>query len=420
MPRLFASARQHTPGRSPRRFHEAAGRLLLVRSGARGVRACPRASLNSAKALAALLFCLVVAACQGVNTQEALETAPAPAAPAGDEVLGSGPVKVALIVARGAGGQAGTDAAEYRNGAALAMSDLGADHITLSVLGSGGDAAAARDKARQAIADGARLIIGPASASELEAVAAERKRGQPPVLALVDNTAKRAAGTFTLGSDELDGALAVGAYAAAAGRGDILAVAGPGGLSRNATARLKSGLEKSGGRLLGVAEFVPPAGLSGAGDLVGKAQAVIVLAGASPEQAVAALKAGGLAADALVLGTVLWTRQHYASAALAGALVPAPEQSGLREVEARMRAAYGRPITMEAAHAYDAVALAAGVVRAIGAEGVGTAVLRQPVGFRGATGAFRFGEDGAVTRLYGIYRIGKDGLKPVQPAAQGF
>lgn len=407
MSRSLATARRHTSGRSFGDFPEPAGR-----------EAGPHPFLKPLRALAALLLCLAVAACQSVDTQAALDIAPP--APAGDEVLGNGPVRVALIVARGAAGQAGADAAEYRNGAALAMADLGADYVTLSVLGSGGEAAAARDKARQALGDGARLVIGPASATELEAVAAERKSGQLPVLALVDNTAQRGAGVFALLSDELDGALAVCAYAIAAGKGDILAVAGPGGLSRAAAARLKAGLEKSGGRLLGVAEFATPAGLAVAGDLPGKAQAVIVLARASPEQAVAALRAGGLAADALVLGTAFWTHQHHASPALAGALVPAPEQSGLREVEARMRAAYGRPMSMEAAHAYDAVALAAGVVRAVGPDGLGAAVLRQPVGFRGATGAFRFDEDGTVTRLYGIDRAGKDGLKPVQPAPQGF
>lgn len=370
------------------------------------------------------MICLVLgftlAACQGVDTQEALEMAQASAAPAGDEVLGKGTVKVALIVARGAEGQAGLDAAEYRNGAALAMSDLGADHITLSVLGSGGDAAAARDKARQAVGEGARLVIGPASPAELEAVAAERKRNQPPVLAFVDNGAKRAPGVFALRSDEIDGALSVAGYAAAAGKGDILAIAGQGGLSREAVARLKAGVEKNGGRLLGVAQFSAQSGLTGAGDLIGKARSVLVVSAADPEQAVAALRAGGLAADALVLGTALWTRQHHVGATLAGALVPAPEQSGLREIEGRMRAAYGRPMSMEAAYAYDAVALAAGIVRAIGAEGLGANVLRQPVGFRGATGAFRFGDDGSVSRLYGIYRTGKDGLKPVQAAAQTF
>lgn len=372
-------------------------------------------------ALAGLCLCLVATSCQGMDGQAPLEAAPtALPAPAGDEVLGKGPVKVALIVARGAAGQAGIDAAEYRNGAALAISDLGSDHITLSVLGSGGDAAAARASARQSIGDGALLIIGPASAAELEAVAAESRRSKTPVLAFADNTARRAAGVFTLRSDEIDGALAVGAYAAAAGKGDILAIAGPGGLSGNAPAQLKAGLEKSGGRLLGIAEFSEAGGISGAGDLIGKAQAVIVFLAADPEQAVTALRAGGLAADAPILGTNLWTRQHYASAALVGALVPAPEQSGLREIEGRMRAAYGRPMTMEAAYAYDAVALAAGVVRALGADGLKAAVLYQPVGFRGGTGAFRFGEDGTVTRLYGVYQIGRDGLKLAHPAAQGF
>lgn len=376
--------------------------------------------LKSARLFTATLLCLTVVACQSVDTNDALEIAPVPAMPASDEVLGTGSVKVALIVARGAPGQAGAEAVQYRNGAVLAMSDLGADYITLNVLGSGGDAAAARDKTSQAVNDGVRLIIGPASVAELDAVAGQRKRGQPPVLALVDNGAKRAAGVFTLRSDEIDGALAVGSYAAATGKGDILVIAGPGGLSRDATARLKKGLEKNGGRLLGVAEFSAPGALTGAGNLASRAQAVIILAGANPEQAIVAIRGNGLAADALVLGTAQWGRQHQTSAALAGALLPVADQSGLREIEARMRAAYGQPMSMEAAYGYDAVALAAGLVRAVGPDGLQPSVLKQPVGFKGATGAFRFGDDGTVARLYGIYRTSKDGLKPVQPVAEGF
>lgn len=402
------------------RLFDASRRRLLTIWAMRSHKKAVHHGLKFARALAAVLLCISIAACQGVDTKEALDIATAPAMPAGDEVLGSGSVKVALIVARGAPGQAGQEAIEYRNGAALAMSDLGADHITLEILGSGGEPAAARDKARQAINDGARLIVGPASVSELDAVMTQRKRGQPPVLALVEDLPKRGAGVFTLRSDEIDSALTVGAYAAAVGRGDILVVTGPDGLSRDEAARLKKGLEKKGSRLLGVAKFSLTDGLSAAENLIGKAQAIIIFAGAHPQQAIASVRNQGLMADAAVLGTVLWTRQHQTSAELAGALVPLADQSGLREVEARMRAAYGQPMTMEAAYAYDAVALAAGVVRAIGPDGLHLSVLNQPVGFKGATGAFRFDGDGSVSRLYGIYRTGKAGLQPVQSAAEGF
>lgn len=401
-------------------FSEAGGRKLSLDWTCLGEGGVLHCGLKSARIFVATLLCLAVVACQGVDSKDVLDIASAPAMPAGDEVLGTGSVNVALIVARGAPGQSGAEAVQYRNGAVLAMSDLGTDYITLSVLGSGGDAATARDKTNQALNDGARLIIGPTLTTELDAVAGQRKRGQPPVLALVDNATKRAAGVFTLRSDEIDGALAVGAYAAAAGRGDVLVIAGPGGISRDATSRLKGGLEKNGGRLLGVAEYSASGALTGAGNLASRAQAVIILAGANPEQAIAAVRGNGLATDALVLGTAQWGRQYHTSAALAGALVPMADQSGLRQIEARMRAAYGQPMSMEAAYGYDAVALAAGLVRAVGPDGLQSSVLKQPVGFKGATGAFRFGEDGAATRLYGIYRASKDGLKPVQPVAQEF
>lgn len=380
----------------------------------------PRLSLMSR--LAALSLGLALASCQAVDTQQTLGSAqPSTAAPvpATDEVLGKGPVKVALIVPRGQAGQAGVDAAEIRNGAALAMNDLGGEQLTLSVLGTGGDGGTAGSKARASVADGARLIIGPTSASELQAVSGARKQNQPVILAFVDNGVKRGAGVFPLLSDEIDSAIAVAAQAAANGKKDVLVVTGANGLSAASAARLKSSLGKVGARHIGTLQ-VASGELSGDASLIGKANAVLVLAGANPDTAVPALKAKGLASDAQILGTAQWSRQHHAIPALTGALVPAPEQSGLREIEGRMRAAYGRPMSLESAYAYDAVALAAGLVRAVGADAFNVAVLKQPIGFRGATGAFRFNEDGSVSRLYGIYQVDPKGLKLVKAAAPSF
>lgn len=364
-----------------------------------------------------------LSACQTADIEGALDPAAIPppqAGPVGAETLGNGAVSVALLLPRGAGGEVARAAVEYRDGAALAVADLGADHVKLTVLDTEGQAATARTRAREAAEAGARLILGPASAAELEAAAAARRRNEPPMLALVDNAAPRPAGVFAFLSDEVDGALAVAAHARVAGKRNVLVLAAP-DLPSASAARLKAGIESQDGSLLGPLAYRPSQGLAGAGgELVARAEAVILFAGADPVSAIAALRAAGLPADAMVLGTAGWTRQHQTSPALSGALVPVPDQSGLREVSARMQAAYGRPLTVEAAHGYDAVALAAGVVRAMGAQGLATATLRQPTGFRGATGAFRFGQDGSVTRLYAIYRAGPGGLKLVGEAAAGF
>jgi hypothetical protein len=381
-------------------------------------------SLVSSKlpSLAVLALGLALASCQAVDTQQALSSAQPSAAapaPANDEVLGKGPVKVALIVPRGQSGQAGVDAAEIRNGAALAMNDLGNEQLTLSVLGTGGDASVAGSKARSSVSDGARLIIGPTSGSELQAVSGARKQNQPIILAFVDNGVKRGAGVYPLLSDEIDSAIAVAAQAAANGKKDVLVVTGANGLSAQSAARVKSSLAKVGARHIGTLTLAAGE-LSGDASLIAKANAVLVLAEAGPDTAVSALKAKGLASDAQILGTAQWSRQHHTSPALAGALVPAPEQSGLREIEGRMRAAYGRPMSMESAYAYDAVALAAGLVRAVGADAFNAAVMKQPIGFRGATGAFRFNDDGSVSRLYGIYQLDPKGLKLIKAAAPSF
>lgn len=372
--------------------------------------------------LAVLAFGLALASCQAVDTQQALGSAQPSAAapaPAKDEVLGKGPVKVALIVPRGQSGQAGVDAAEIRNGAALAMNDLGNEQLTLSVLGTGGDASVAGSKARASVSDGARLIIGPTSGSELQAVSGARQQNQPIILAFVDNGVKRGAGVNPLLSDEIDSAIAVAAQAAANGKKDVLVVTGANGLSAQSAARVKSSLAKVGARHIGTLTLASGE-LSGDASLIAKANAVLVLAEAGPDTAVSALKAKGLASDAQIIGTAQWSRQHHSSPALAGALVPAPEQSGLREIEGRMRAAYGRPMSMESAYAYDAVALAAGLVRAVGADAFNAAVMKQPIGFRGATGAFRFNDDGSVSRLYGIYQLDPKGLKLIKAAAPSF
>jgi ABC-type branched-subunit amino acid transport system substrate-binding protein len=96
------------------------------------------------------------------------------------------------------------------------------------------------------------------------------------------------------------------------------------------------------------------------------------------------------------------------------------DQASLAQIAERYRAAWGRPVTMEAAYGYDAVAIAAGIVRHMGPDALTPAALTISSGFRGATGTFRLRPDGSVDRPLSLYRFKGGALELVDPAPQSF
>ncbi|MCT7374641.1 penicillin-binding protein activator [Chelativorans salis] len=361
----------------------------------------------------AVLTCMVAAGCQSSTDALGVGSGEAARGPS-VETVGDGSAVIALLLPRSA-----KDAADYRDGAALAVEDLGGERISLTIYDTGraGEAAAAR--AAEAASQGARLVIGPVSATEAEAVAAISPDKRPPVLSLATNAVPAAPDLFTFASDEVDSALDVAAYAAATGEKNILAVVPPRPPARSLE-RLRKGIGQRGGALVDVVEYAGGRIEVSKSD-IGKADAVLILADAAPAAAVAALRAtGGLALDALTLGTSAWTREDHAAPVLDEALLALPDQASLKLVADRFREAHRRPLSMQAAYAYDATAIAAGIVRAKGAEALSAATLRADPGFRGATGTFRFNADGSVERLFSIYRL--SGGKPIlqDPAPESF
>ena len=77
-------------------------------------------------------------------------------------------------------------------------------------------------------------------------------------------------------------------------------------------------------------------------------------------------------------------------------------------------------MSTDAAYAFDAIALAAGLTRLKGDKGLTEAVLTSPAGFRGVLGPFRLEKNGSVRRNCSILRLEKNGLKLIDPAPDGF
>lgn len=332
--------------------------------------------------------------------------------------MGTGAVAIAMLLPRSAGGAAGREARDLRDGAAMALDDLGGGRLAITVHDTGTDGiAAAMERAAAA-----RLVLGPTGAQQISALIAAP--GRPPALVFGGNGAPHGGGVFALETDAVDSALEAARAAAGAGRKRFAAVA-PRGFPEADRKRLAQGLEGTGAALAGFVDYAAPKiaeAVAAQRDLLVAADAVMIFGqGTDPAAVAAALRsAAALQPKATLVGNLAWESANFARPELEGALVAMPDQSGLALVADRYRARAGRALTVHAAYGYDAVAVAAGIVRTAGPEALTAATLARNSGFRGTTGIFRFRPDGSVDRRLALYRIGGGALQLIDAAPEGF
>lgn len=387
----------------------------------------PRASsrFRPAGILAALGLALALVACQSTE-DDVLGSAAGPRQ--AQETVGSAEAEaaIALLLPRSAGGEAGRRARDIRDGAALALDDLGDGRLALAIHDTGRGAGRIAALAAETQAAGARLILGPATPDAAAALVQADAARRPPAIAFTGNGDPHGSGVFAIVSDAVDSALESARIVAGAGRRTFAAVV-PEGFSEADRTRLRRGVEEAGGRLAGFVGY-PGAGsgiaariAAGRETLVG-ADAVVVFGDGDAPAAVAATMraASALQPNATLIGNLAWAQANFARPELEGALVAMPDQSGLAVIADRYRERTGRTLSIEAAYGYDAVAVAAGIVRAMGADALAPATLTRASGFRGATGVFRFLPDGQVHRLLALYQVRGGALQLLDPPPVGF
>lgn len=331
------------------------------------------------------------------------------AASASSTTMGSGSAHIDLFIDRGIAGSA----SDYRDGAMLAAKELGAGALTLTVHDLPAGSAALSGQVSKAAAGGTKFFIG--SPFLAKAVASGASGSAFVLLA-----SEPESGGVAIVSDEIDALVEVSAYAAGAGRTKIMAVAAR-PLSDAETQRLRGGLKKAGVTLLDI--VIDPSSPAGKKSLakLGEAQAVLLIGADAPRVIAPILRQGGaLAADIPFLGTATWPVNRYAEPALEGSMLALVDQSALQRISKRFQAAYGRSLSLEAAYAFDAVAVAAGIVRAKGDQGLSKDALYAASGFAGATGTFRFDAQGRVERRFAIYGLKQGKLSLLDPAPTGF
>src|SRR6185312_4690521 len=94
-----------------------------------------------------------------------------PAAPAGPPqqpvAVGTGQVKVGLVLPLSAAGNAGVAAQSMKNAAEMALSEFQNPNVQLLIKDDGGSAQGAQQGTQQALDEGAEIILGPLFATSV-------------------------------------------------------------------------------------------------------------------------------------------------------------------------------------------------------------------------------------------------------------
>lgn len=123
----------------------------------------------------------------------------------------------------------------------------------------------------------------------------------------------------------------------------------------------------------------------------------------------------------LILGTGIWDDARILEIEeLNGAVFAAPNQKTLKIFEDRYQAMFKEKPTTLSSLAYDAVALASGLIRQYPNNPFDVKNITNPNGFVGVGGIFRFRNDGLSERGLSILRIDKKKFKVVIPAPDTF
>jgi ABC-type branched-subunit amino acid transport system substrate-binding protein len=341
-------------------------------------------------------------------------------APQQPVAVGSGTVKVGLLLPLSAGGNAGAAAISMKNAAELALSEFLNPNLQLLIKDDTGSPQGAQQAAQQAIDEGAELILGPLFASSVPATAQAARSKGISVIAFSTDSSVAGRGVYLLSFLPESDVNRIIEYSASIGKRSYAAMLPENAYGNVVEAAFKQAVPKRGGRIVAFEKYGADraAAARNVAAALGQADALFLADDGDSVVTVAdALAAAGANLQNIqLLGTGLWDNPRvFASSKLQGGLFAAPDPSGFRNFAKRYHAKYGSEPVRTATLSYDAVALSAALSRTQGGQRFTPDVLQNPSGFAGIDGLFRFRADGTNERGLAVMRVSSSGA--VQAAA---
>lgn len=326
--------------------------------------------------------------------------------------------RVALLVPQ-TGENAGVGQS-LANMATMALLDSKSESVRITTYDT---ATGAANAARQAIADGNRLILGPLLSSDVKEVAPIARAANVPLLSFSNDTAVAGNGTFLLGYVPSQSVERVVEYARAKGYKSLAALAPNGPYGERALAAMRSTLKARGGTVIAVERYDrSAASVTGAIRRLGRVagyDAVLIADGGRVAVQAAPILRETAGAETRFLGTELWnTDSSLAGApALRGSWFASVSDSYYGRLASKYRTRYGETPFRLSALGYDAVLLTLRVSRDW-KPGTTFPINRlfASDGFGGIDGIFRFDNLGIAQRALEVSEVGAGGFKVVDAA----
>jgi ABC-type branched-subunit amino acid transport system substrate-binding protein len=389
-----------------------------------------RSGTTRRTAIGLILGAPLLGACAGVQ-QTLTNTfssgpAPGPAGPAQQPLaVGTGQVKVGLLLPLSASGNAAVAAQSMKNAAEMALAEFQNPNIQLLIKDDAGSPQGAQQGAQQAIDEGSEILLGPLFALSVPATAQLARARGIPVIAFSTDSSVAGRGVYLLSFLPESDVNRIVEYAASIGKRSFAAMLPDNAYGNVVEGAFKQAVGRRGGRVVAFERY----GADRAGSARNVAQALAsadALLIADDGDAVvgvadALIASGANLKNLQLLGTGLWDNPRvFASPALQGGLYAAPDPSGFRGFAGRYRTKFGAEPVRTATLAYDAVALVAALARTQGGQRFSAEVLTNPSGFAGIDGLFRFRADGSNERGLAVMRVASGGAQPAAGSPKSF
>lgn len=340
---------------------------------------------------------------------------------------GATPVRVALLLPfTNPSAETRAIAEALQRAAELALFDSGNTNIILMPRDDAGSPERAVAAARQAISEGAEIILGPLFAQAAVAVGPVARAEGVPVIAFSSDRTVGGNGVYLLSFQPEAEVERIISYAARAGHSSFAAMVPQTAYGDKVANQFQQTVANQGAVITAIERFAPNAGLVGepANRVAASFPDAILLAeGGVMLQAIGpALALRGAAPPTVrFLGTGLWDDPAVArEPMLQSGWFAAPPPDAWQNFSIRYRRSYGDLPPRIATLAYDAISLVALLADGIPYRRYTAAALTDPNGFVGVDGIFRFRPDGGADRGLAVLQVGQGSFNVVDPAPQSF
>ena len=339
------------------------------------------------------------------------------------ETLGTGPVRVGMILPLTQNGGPNPIGVSMRNAAQLAINDSGSTSITLMIEDDHSSPDAAAQAAQSELGAGAQLILGPVFANNVRTASAAAKSAGRPMIAFSTDVTVAVPGVYLL-SFLIQGYVdRILQYAVSSGKKSFGIMAPQNDYGNVAAQRFQEMAGNVNAQVVVTARYSTGQIATAAGQVAavqGQIDALFIPDQADAMPAVASAL-GSANVKTKFLGTGVWNDPRVLRVPqMQGAWFSAPDNSGFDAFAQRYQAKFNSEPARLATLAYDAVTLAAALAHNGGPDPFNQAALTNISGFNGADGVFRFRADGTNERGLAVMEIAEDGAKVISPAPRSF